>query len=89
MCKCADGKVRAVPAEVRADRCKRFDARRNCTTCGHGCSQDDKSNRPLNEACPKWELKVLSTWGGSRRWPKKANPEPLPEDKPENKETHQ
>ena len=72
MCRCEDGKIRAVPVEVRADKCKRFDPRRNCTTCGHGCSQDDKANKPFG-ACPNWELRVLSTWGGARRWPKKVD----------------
>lgn len=69
---CEDGKIRAVPGDVRADKCRRFDPRRICTTCGHGCSSEEKASRPFG-TCQKWELKVLSTWGGNRRWPKKNN----------------
>ena len=71
MCRGDDGKIGPVPAEVRASMCKRFNPRKNCTTCGHGCSQDDKASRPFG-SCPNWELRVLSTWGGNRRWPKKS-----------------
>lgn len=67
MCRCADGKVRPVPPEVRADTCGRFDARRSCTTCGHRCSSEERGERPYDEVCPKWELRILSSWGGSRR----------------------
>lgn len=70
MCRNEDGTIRGIPPEARPERCPRFDPRRICTTCGHGCSQDDKATRPFGD-CPKWELRVLSTWGGNRRWPKK------------------
>ena len=70
MCRNDDGTIRGIPPEVRPERCPRFDPRRICTTCGHGCSQNDKATRPFGD-CPKWELRVLSTWGGNRRWPKK------------------
>jgi len=70
-CVCADGKVRVIPARVSAGTCARFDPRRTCTTCGHGCSQDDKFRRASSSdcVCPDWELRSLSSWGGNRRRP--------------------
>ena len=70
MCKTDSGKIRKIPPEVRPDKCLRFRPRVNCTTCGHGCSQEEKAGRPFGQ-CPNWELRVLSTWGGNRRWPRK------------------
>lgn len=85
MCVGADGKIRTVPSRTRAAKCKRFSPRKICTTCGHGCSQDEKAGRPFGD-CPEWELKVLSTWGGNRRWRRKAEDGPAEQTENQSKE---
>lgn len=52
-----------------ADGCDKFDPRRSCTTCEHRCSGEEKSsNMGCPGGCQKWNLRKLTTWGGSRRF---------------------
>ena len=71
LCLSVDSYGRIVPEKLNklADGCPRFDPRVSCTTCRYRCSQDDRdANMGVSGSCPKWELKELSTWGGSRRY---------------------
>ena len=52
--------------------CDKFVARQCCTTCAYRCPPDEKEKlMPAPGKCPRWKLRKLSTWGGSRRYPKK------------------
>lgn len=59
-----------------ASTCRKFDPRRSCTTCEHRCSAEDKArNMSAEGGCPSWQLRKLSTWGGSRRFTNNKNKE--------------
>lgn len=48
--------------------CEFFDPRRNCTTCAHRCTQEERQkNMDLEGNCSMWNLRQLGRWGGFRR----------------------
>lgn len=47
--------------------CEHFSPRISCTTCEYRCSPEEKYFLITNKSkCPKWKLRSLSTWGGSK-----------------------
>lgn len=61
-----DGVSRLVDVKG-ADGCLKFTPRVCCTTCEHRCPPDYRSQNGRGGKCPKWALRALTTWGGSRR----------------------
>ena len=58
-------------SDLATTMCDRFDPRRSCTTCDFRCDSEEKERLfGSGEACPKWKLRKLSTWGGARRFRK-------------------
>lgn len=68
-----DGSTKPVK---EGNKCRKFVPRRNCTTCGRRCSQDEKATKQDEfGSCGEWILRALSTWGGRRaaRWRNKGS----------------
>ena len=56
-------------SDIEGGTCRLFSPRKTCTSCEHRCSGSDKDAlMSTGEACPRWELRKLSSWGGNRRY---------------------
>lgn len=72
MCLKKDDKGNAVLVPIKGLACEDFTPRRSCTTCEHRCPPEDRERLLMDDdGCKMWELRKLSTWGGSRRYPRK------------------
>lgn len=65
-----DGNVlstKVIRASGGSHTCEWFEPRKSCTTCSSRCAIEYKEEVEAIGTCPKWSLRRLSTWGGSRR----------------------
>lgn len=73
VCARPGGDGNTLPAKGRTSECQWFDPRRTCTTCEYRCSTEERSSlRSDSDVCPKWTLRSISKWGGSRKNPAKC-----------------
>lgn len=69
LCLSPDGDGKVIAIDAKSQTCPKFIARKSCTTCGLRCLPEEKESFLQGpDGCPKWTLRKLSSWGGSRRF---------------------
>ena len=69
LCLAPGGNGKVVDIGPSSPTCPNFNARKSCTTCALRCLSEEKETLLQGpDGCPKWTLRQLSSWGGSRRF---------------------
>lgn len=87
LCLAPGGTGKVIEIDSSSPTCPNFNARKSCTTCALRCLPEEKEALLQGpDGCPKWTLRQLSSWGGSRRFvrpPVRTDAQPTQSEKQE------